>query len=127
MSACDLYGEESTPFKDEYFGKNNIRHLQNMIINDVKTKTGYKISDQDEEALGIIMYNIFSMYSVNPTDPSVYKEELGRLNSMVLNECVSRIITEIRKYLYYCENFSDPHANLIDLPQVPLTKNKLNR
>lgn len=100
--------QELSPFSKIYFSKENMEWLQKNIRYEV-----YKLSDkryvidpQDETNLLIVMKAIYLQNSKNPGNPNYYKEELLRLNKLVLNQAVPDIITQLQQYGAYIRDIS---------------------
>lgn len=117
-----------SPFSKIYFSKENISWLQKNIRYEV-----YKLSDkryvidrQDETNLLIIMKAIYLQNSKNPKNSLYFKEELLRLNRLVLNQTVPDIITQLQQYGAYIRDISK-NPEPISLPQnVSITGMKSN-
>ena len=86
-----------TSFTKKFFGPSNINYLQNMLIKLIKKKGGYNIGKQSETELLLVMKRIYFDYG-NDIDTN---EEIFRLNELVVNYCVPRIILEIDAYFGY--------------------------
>jgi hypothetical protein len=123
----NLYGE--TPLTFLFFSGKNIDNIQNLIRFVVHKEIGQSIDNQDPTELMIIMRSIFLEYSRHPkliddTMPqemknalfSQYTSEVDRLNQLVVNETVPRVISGLQQYLDYLRDASTqpiPHQ----LPQ----------
>lgn len=115
----NLYGE--TPLTFLYFSDKNIENVQNLIKYQIFKEVGQKIDNQNVTELMIIMRSIFLSYSNHPPliDESMkidyknallnmYTKEVQRLNELVLNETVPKIISGLQQYLHYLKDSTTP-------------------
>lgn len=113
----NLYGE--TPLTFAFFSGKNIQNIQDLIKFTVHRETGYVIDNQSVNELMIIMRSIFLEYSLHPKliDEKMsdqekseliikYKNEVARLNQIVINAIVPKIISQIQQYLDYLRDAS---------------------
>jgi hypothetical protein len=113
----NLYGE--TPLTFSFFSSKNIQNIQDLIKFTVHKETGYVIDNQSVNELMIIMRSIFLEYSLHPKliDEKMtsqekselitkYKNEVARLNQIVINAIVPKIISQIQQYLDYLRDAS---------------------
>lgn len=103
-------------FNTTFFGSRNVDAIQSRIIRDVKKLTGFNISRQSDQALGIIMLGMYIEYSKN-TDAM----NIDELNRAVLAECVRQVISGIRAYSGYVRDAST-NAKPIPRPENPSQK-----
>jgi hypothetical protein len=114
----NLYGE--TPLTFAFFSNKNIQNIQDLIKFVVHRETGYVIDNQSVNELMIIMRSIFLEYSLHPKliDEKMtsqekseliikYKNEVSRLNQIVINAIVPKIISQIQQYLDYLRDASE--------------------
>lgn len=108
----NLYGE--TPLTFLFFSSDNVSNIQKLIRFVVFKETGQKIDDQSQTDLLIIMRSIFLEYHRHPLliDETMkeaqkrellkqYTLEVSRLNELVINETVPRIISNLEQYVHY--------------------------
>jgi hypothetical protein len=113
----NLYGE--TPLTFLYFSDKNVKNIQNLIRYIVSKEIGQNIDEQNVTELMIIMRSIFLEYSQHPPlidekmTPErrvailkLYTNEVDRLNQLVVNESVPKIISQIQAYLDYLKDSS---------------------
>lgn len=123
----NLYGE--TLLTEMFFSEKNIESIQNLLRFLVHKETKYVISDQNVTELLIIMRGLFLEYSSHPpllnNNMSVkdrqkviemYKAEVNRLNEIVLNYIVPKIVSQMQQYISYLEDASTQPYQM-DLPQ----------
>jgi len=114
----NLYGE--TPLTFAFFSSKNIENIQDLIKFVVHRETKYVIDNQSVNELMIIMRSIFLEYSLHPKliDEKMtsqekseliikYKNEVARLNQIVINAIVPKIISQIQQYLDYLRDASE--------------------
>ena len=113
----NLYGE--TPLTFLYFSDKNVKNIQNLIKYVVHKEIGQNIDDQDTRELIVIMRSIFLEYSEHPVlldetmSPEkraavlkLYTNEVDRLNQLVVNETVPKVISQLQQYLDYLRDCS---------------------
>ena len=101
-----------------FFSDENINHLRNTVVQKVKEITmdskiagtdGVDIKTPNMDDFFYYMVNIFQNYKihngsicfVNAKNSDDYKSEIAKLNSNVLQEYVSKMISQINMYIYY--------------------------
>lgn len=87
-----------------YFSQSNIDFIQNKLVQLVKANTGITISRQSDPELKIIMKAIYTQYSSKQLD----KEEIHRLNKIVIHTAYEQIITGLKQYKSYMYKISNP-------------------
>lgn len=112
---------ETTPVSDMFFSQANKNYIHQRIINDVyeKSNNQYSISRQSDIHLLIIMRSIYLQYSRNLF--CNIKEQVNNLNEMVIKDCVSRIISEVKQRQKY-NDFVSYLPEQMPLPKNPSTK-----
>lgn len=123
----NLYTE--TLLTQMFFSEQNIKNIQNLLRLLTYKETKYVISDQSVTELLIIMRSIFLEYSSHPpiinknmssTDKEkvlkMYKNEVSRLNEIVLNYVVPKVVSQIQQYINYLEDASSQPYQM-DLPK----------
>lgn len=108
----NLYGE--TPLTFLFFSDNNIDNIQKLTRYLVWKETQYVIDNQSPSELLVIMRSIFLEYSAHPPliDTGMseevkqalfarYTREVTRLNKIVTDTVVPRIVSQLRQYLDY--------------------------
>lgn len=113
----NLYGE--TPLTFLFFSDKNIESVQRLLRFVVHKEIGQSIDNQDTTELMIVMRSIFLEYSRHPKliDDTMsaqmkdallkqYTNEVDRLNQLVVNETVPRIISGLQQYLDYLKDAS---------------------
>lgn len=99
--------QEITPLSQAYFSKKNIDKIQQMIIDRVRmVNNDYNIGRQSDLQLQIIMRSYFLSYSKNNNNN--IQNQIDELNEMVVEECVRKIVPEIKQYLHYRNDISKP-------------------
>ena len=93
--------QELTSLSQTYFRKDNVDKIQQQIINEVRIKSNneYNIGRQSDLQLQIIMRSIYLSYSKNLN--TNINEQIRVLNNMVVDECLKKILPEIKQYLHY--------------------------
>lgn len=123
----NLYGE--TPLTFLFFSKQNIENIQKIIKFVVHREIGYVVDDQSTNELLIIMRALFLEYSLHPKlpDPSMsekerqelmkkYTTEVARLNTILVNHIVPKIVSQVQQYVDYLRDASQQPYHM-DNPQ----------
>lgn len=113
----NLYGETLLTFL--FFSERNIQNIQNIIRMLVYKEMNKVIDNQSTNELLVIMRSIFLEYSAHPPliDAStpeaqkqklfgMYTREVSRLNEIVINEIVPKIVSQLQQYLDYLRDAS---------------------
>jgi hypothetical protein len=113
----NLYGETLLTFL--FFSDKNIDSLQRLIQFIVHRETGYTIDKQSYNEQLIVMRSIFLEYSAHPPlidddmpEPqrlklqAMYTQEVSRLNEIVVNSIVPKLISQMQQYLDYLRDAS---------------------
>ena len=123
----NLYGE--TLLTSLFFSRENIENIQNLIRFVVHRETQYTIDRQSYNELLVIMRSIFLEYSAHPRliDDTLsieqknallakYKAEVARLNEIVINTVIPKIVSQLEQYLTYLRDASQAPYQM-DTPQ----------
>jgi hypothetical protein len=123
----NLYGETLLTFL--FFSKTNIDNIQDILKFVVHRETKYIIDNQSVNELLIVMRALFLEYSLHPkliTEEMSDKErsellkkytiEVERLNMIVINQVVPKIISQIQQYVDYLRDASE-QPYYMDKPQ----------
>jgi hypothetical protein len=107
--------QEHGPFSRAFFSRENMDWLHRNIRYKVymMTDDNTVISKQKDAQLLEAMRRLFLQNSNNPVDPESIRKELLRLNTIVLNDTVPRIVSEIYQYRKYLSD--------IDTVRKPIT------
>lgn len=127
----NLYGETLLTFL--FFSKSNINNIQNLIKFVINRETGYVIDKQSNNELLTIMRSVFLEYSNHPKliDPNMsdqqklelykrYTAEVYRLNELVINLTVPKIISQVQQYIDYLRDANSTYQ--MDRPQFNAIK-----
>lgn len=96
--------QERNSLIDLFFSKQNVDHLQRLMINMVKFQSQgqYDISKQSVGELLTIMRSIYIQTATNPfADEIALKAQICALNKNVLDWVVPRLLVQIQAYLGY--------------------------
>lgn len=103
---------ESTSVSESFFSKENVELLQQKIIENVYLKSNrqYRISRQSDQNLQIIMRSIYFQYAKNL--PCRVKEQVIELNDIVIDECTTIILPNIKLHMTYRQDISQMPKSL---------------
>lgn len=90
-----------------FFSNENIQEIQRLIKYNVYQIANFRIDNQDETELVLIMRSNYLQYSKVPQKQQDYTMEITRLNDFVVQQSLKTILSEItqqQKYLYDIEN-----------------------
>ena len=108
---------EATPILITYFSDNNIKTLQNSIRYYIYKKTNSIIDNQSTDELYIIMRSImFQQGDLSLTSHNSIYYEIQKINKIVIDYCVNKIISEISMYNKY-ENDMESLLVPLDNPE----------
>ena len=110
-----------------YFSKKNTLIIQNKIRTIIKKKYNYKISPQSDKELLIIMRSIYMENSTNyyKTHKDL-KNEVNRLNKLIIDYCVNNIINNIKEYVSYLNKIDNP-MSIIQIEPIDRSLNVSNK
>lgn len=110
---------KETPLTFLFFSDQNIKNIQNLIKLNVHKKLGYIIDDQSVNELMIVMRSIYLEYSAHPPliDENMsneerqilfkkYTNEVDRLNQIVVQDILPKLVSQIQQYLDYLRDAS---------------------
>jgi hypothetical protein len=90
---------QSTVLSEVFFSRKNINNIQKNIIKKVLEGSKYKIGNQSEKELQIIMRSIYLQNALNnDTDIQL---QIKNLNNLVYDYCVSNILVNATQYIGY--------------------------
>jgi hypothetical protein len=107
-----------------FFSDDNINHLRNLVVQKVKeitadsgvagTNEGVVIQTPNMDDFFYYMVNVFQNYKihngsicfVNIKNNSSLKQDVSKLNTNVLQEYVSKMVSQINMYIYYYRDAS---------------------
>lgn len=89
-----------------FFSNENINLLQDLIRHTVWRRSHKKhiIGRQSDLQLKIIMRSIYFQYGQNLN--CLIKEQIKKLNEIVVNECVPKILSEVQQFIHYKKDVS---------------------
>lgn len=95
--------QEIGPFSKAFFSVENMNWLHSNIRFKVYELSGKKtvISRQKDSELLEVMRRVYLQNSMNPDSPLKMGDEMMRLNNLVLDDVVPRIISEVKQYNQY--------------------------
>lgn len=107
---------ERSIMSDLFLSEKNINLIQLKIINIVNNEYKYKISKQSKNELIIIMRSIYLNNATNNyVNKKDIKNELNRLDNLVISYCVKNIINNIKSHELYLKKINND-LNPINLP-----------
>lgn len=113
---------EKTIMSDLFLSEKNINLIQLKIINIVNDKYKYKISRQSEKELIIIMRSIYLNNATNNyKNKNEIKNELIKLNNLVIGYCIKNIVNNIKSHELYLKKINN------DLIPINLPSNTNNK
>lgn len=119
--------QELGPFSKLFFSRSNIDEIHRRIRYEVYIKTKTIISKQDEMELITIMRGNYLQYSMNPSNEIDFKKEIERLNTIVINNLLKGVVSNIQQYKGYLENISKNPTPLATPIFTSTTGTKTNR
>ena len=99
---------ESTIISQIFLSEKNINLIQIKIINIINNQYKYKISKQSNKELIIIMRSIYLNNATNNySNKNELKNEMERLNKLVINYCIKNIINNIKSHELYLKKINN--------------------
>ena len=92
---------------NSFFADANISYIQKALSTRVKRTTGYVIGQQPREEIYTIMFEVYSMYSQNVTEPKMITKMIQFLNDKVLERLVPLVSTNAKQYLQYIHDINN--------------------
>jgi hypothetical protein len=98
--------QQATKLNLMYFSAKNIQYIQDTLKNEIYKRSNgiYKLLPQNEDDLKVIMRGYFLQYVEN--DVGNETSELKRLNNIVLNFLIPRLMNESEGYYKYIRDQS---------------------
>lgn len=99
-----------------YFSKPNMDNIQNQIRYNVwlRSNKRHVIGHQNTLDLEVVMRSIYLQYALHLN--CRYKEQIERLNQLVVDWCVPKILVEVEQHMAYLDQVQAQPVP-IDLPQ----------
>lgn len=97
-----------------FFSNQNIAVIQKALREEVKRVHGWTISRQDDTELVLIMRGVFNMNNASVLDHDLI-DQVHRLNDLVVEYTLPRLVTNIKHYIGYLRDSSRPYR-LVDRP-----------
>jgi hypothetical protein len=112
-----------TILSSEFFSQKNISQIQYLIKTQIKLKSGITIqTDQNVEDLLDKMCETYRDYSMN--FPTHIQEQINKLNKILIDAIVPGAITNIKQYLHYIKDITQP-VKTMDRPLNVSSKRQL--
>jgi len=111
----------TNPLSEAYFSDANLQILQDQIRYSVykESEEKYVIGLQSEKELNILRRSIYLQHGEYlPNEVSPIKEQIRKLNSIVVSYSVGRILNEIKQYQHYIydvENMAIPIEHPVNI------------
>lgn len=129
--ACEaLIGiQEVSAFSLAFFSKQNIQAIQNLLKYNVfiASDRKYKIGDQNESELKIIMRGIYLQYSQVPEHRKDYPAAIQNLNVIIVEQILPDLLSNIVQYVYYLRDSTSPLKPLENPQNVSSAGTKINK
>lgn len=119
--------QEVTPFSLLFFSHKNIDELQKLIKYNVwiGSDKNYKIGNQSEDELKIIMRSVYLQYQKGVPNTSFgIKDGIIRLNKIAVNQLLPDLLSNITQYIGYIKDASTPLKPLPPPINMSQTGNK---
>ncbi len=123
----NLFGE--TLLTRLFFSDKNVQSIQNLIKFLVHRETKYVVDTQSTKELLIVMRGIFLEHNSHPPLPDKkmtddqrtklyikYQNEVARLNELVVNYSVPKVVSQMQQYVLYLRDASQP-LQIMDKPK----------
>jgi hypothetical protein len=91
-----------------YFGAANVGHLNQRIAQEVLAQTGFAIGPQDQDALKILMRDVFLEFALNRDDQ--VNQQVDQLNAIVIQKGAKTVIEAAASHQRYLQDISQMHT-----------------
>ena len=119
QSALKSFNVEVNPVLQLFFSDTNIDMLQRQLVSGVRQRIGQSIDRQSCDEIFVVMKFVY--LQVNRVSVENIREEVAKLNGLVLNELVPMVSSNVLQYKQYMKDISTlPRP--IDRGQVTSTK-----
>jgi len=111
--------QEANPLSAAFFSLANMENIQQLLQKGVFSNSAarYVIGRQSDTELLIIMRGLYLQFArYNPSSKQSIQDETQRLNQMVVDFCVPKIISSIMQYKDYLRDISTP----LQFPPAPV-------
>ena len=95
---------EETLMSKAFFSDENMEKIQDQLRYKVRELAGVSIDRQNTTELYIIMRSFYLNWSILKYNPADIKVEIARLNGMILDDIVPRVLSEVQAYAKYLED-----------------------
>jgi len=124
LAASESLHHRADPLMTVFFSDENINHLRNTVVKKVKeitadsgvagNKEGVTIQTPNMDDFFYYMVNVFQNYKIhngsicflNLMNKTDLKSDIAKLNTNVLQEYVSKMVSQINMYIYYYKDAS---------------------
>jgi hypothetical protein len=110
--------QESSNLSRLFFSQENITEIQRRLKKKIYDQTGEIIDRQNVTNLVIIMRSIYLQYSRNYIELLKIKEEINRLDELVINEILPKLLSQLQQYNDYLKDISSNPVPIV-LPVNP--------
>lgn len=91
-----------------YFGAANVGRLNARIAQEVAVTAGFSIGPQDQDALKMLMRDVFLEFALNRDDQ--VEKQVDQLNSIVIQRGAKTIIQSAAAHQRYMQDISQMHT-----------------
>ena len=109
---------EQSGVSDTYFSNKNMNLLQSTIRYEVNNKTGKIIDKQSPQELSVVMRSIYLQHGNPVVSSNNVKNEVIKLNELVVDFCVEQISVQVKQHQGYIEKLTTLPTP-IDRPEYP--------
>ena len=119
QSALKSFKVEANPVLVRFFSNTNFDVLQRQLVSQVRQRTGQSIGRQSCDEVFVVMKYVY--LQVNRVSVDNVREEIHKLNELVLNELVPMVSSNVLQYTQYMKDINTLPTP-IDRGQVTSTK-----
>jgi len=91
-----------------YFGAPNVARLNALIGQEVATQAGFQIGPQDQDALKMLMRDVFTEFALNRDDN--VNQQINELNAIVMQRGAKTVIQSAAAHQRYLQDISQMHT-----------------
>jgi len=91
-----------------FFGASNVGRLNSLIGQEVAIQAGFQIGPQDQDALKMLMRDVFMEFALNRDDD--VNRQVDELNAIVMHRGAKTVIQSAAAHQRYLQDISQMHT-----------------
>lgn len=119
--------QEVSLFSLLFFSQENINNIQELLKYNVYLESNktYKIGNQDERELKLIMRAVYLEHGRVPNNRKEYTNAIKHLNNLTIHRLLPDLLSNIKQHVAYLHDISNPYK-IMDTPVNPSSTGQKN-